>query len=430
MVHMRWTMFFTVSALATFLLGFGDQISIPQNESHYIHFGEDLVIDSKEYHMPGAPGIPGSSLFKPPNAERDYWPTKEWRTKTFAEVGLDPASIQNMEQYAFTRSSPESERQGIRTDGVVIIKDGYLVYEKYASEYNAEKRHLIWSASKSVTNAIFGVAVKDGFVRLDDPAYLDYSPLNREETHTITINHLLRMSSGLYSNEMYESSPLDSTVNAMLFSTGHQDMGAYAALQPVIAPPDTHWEYSSLTSTLLMAILKNKMEPRIYDAYPWKGLFDPIGMKSAVFEMDVSSTFVGSSYVHLTPRDMARFGFLFLNDGVWDGEQILAEDWVRYSTTVAPAMQTTKLTVDDLSEGTYGAQWWLNRSAPEWGIPIAFPDAPEDLFYASGHWGQAIFVIPSMDMVIAYTADNRDDSMDYNHFLKLILEGISDGRDS
>jgi len=332
-----------------------------------------------------------------------------------------------MEEYAFKRSSPEEDRIGIRTDGVVIIKDGYLVYERYASEYDASKRHLIWSASKSVTNAIFGVAVKDGYVQLDEPAYLDYAPLNREETHPITINHLLRMSSGLYSNEMYESSPLQSTVNNMLFSAGHLDMGAFAAEQPVVAPPDTQWEYSSLTSTLLMAILKDKIDTATYDDYPWTGLFDPIGIKSAVFERDVSGTFVGSSYVHITPRDMARFGFLFLNDGIWDGEQILAKDWVTYSTTVVPAMQTTKLTPEDLEGGTYGAQWWLNRSVPEWGIPIPFPDVPEDMFYASGHWGQAIFIILSLDMVIAYTADNRDDSMDYNQFLKLILEGVSTG---
>jgi CubicO group peptidase (beta-lactamase class C family) len=103
---------------------------------------------------------------------------------------------------------------------------------------------------------------------------------------------------------------------------------------------------------------------------------------------------------------------------------------VRYSTTVAPAMQTTQLDEATRKGGTYGALWWLNRAVPEWGLPRAFPDAPEDLFYADGHWGQSIFVIPSLDMVIAVTADNRDGSFDTNQFLKLLLQGVQAGRHS
>jgi CubicO group peptidase (beta-lactamase class C family) len=372
-------------------------------------------------------GPPGSSLFVPPPGKRDYWPTQEWRAKTLAEVGMDPAAIQQMEAYTFQRSGSEAERAGIRTDGVVIIKDGYLVYERYAGGFNADQRHLIWSCSKGVTNALIGIALKEGLIQVSDPVYRYYPPLDRSDTRTITFDHLLRMSSGLYTNESYEASPLKSTVNAMLFSAGHQDMGAYAAKQPVIAPPGSHWEYSSLTTTLIMAILKNTLDGKTYAEYPWTRLFDPLGMRSAVWERDVSGTFVGSSYVYLTPRDMARFGFLFLNDGVWEDQRLLPQDWVRYSTTVAPAMQTTKLSPQDRLGGSYGAEWWLNRAVPEWDIPRAFPDAPEDLFYANGHWGQTIFVIPSLDMVIAITADNRDDSFDTNHFLKLILDGVKAG---
>lgn len=371
-----------------------------------------------------AAAAPGSSLFAPPAVQRDYWPTREWRTKSPAEVGLNPAALKRMEAYAFRRTGAEAERLGIRTDGVVIIKDGYLVYERYAGGFNQDKRHLIWSCSKSVTNALYAIAVKEGRLKVSDRAYRYYPALAGGGHRGITIDHLLRMSSGLYTNESYEASPLRSTVNAMLFTTGHSDMAAYAASQPLEAAPGAKWEYSSPTSNLLMAMLKNTMDAATYRDYPWTRLFGPLGMRSAVWERDAAGTYVGSSYVYITPRDMARFGFLFLNDGIWEGTRLLPEGWVNYCTTVAPAMRTTPLSPKERAEGAYGAQWWLNRAVPEWNIPRAFPDAPEDLFYASGHWGQQIFVFPSLDMVIAITADNRDESFDDNHFLKLILEGL------
>jgi CubicO group peptidase (beta-lactamase class C family) len=277
---------------------------------------------------------------------------------------------------------------------------------------------------------MYGIVTRMGLLSLEDPVYRYYPALDRQDSRGITFDHLLHMSSGLYAKEGFESSPLGSTVNAMLFSLGHEDMGAYAARQTAIAEPNTRWEYSSLTSTLLMAILKNAMDLKTYQEFPWKQLFDRLGMHSAIWERDVSGTFVGSSYVYLTPRDMARFGFLFLNDGVWEGQRILSEGWVRYSTSVAPAMQTTQLSAKDLEEGSYGAQWWLNRAVPEWGIPSAFLDVPEDLFFADGHWGQEIFVIPSLDMVIAVTADDRDGATNWNHFLKLVLEGVEKGAGS
>ncbi len=367
------------------------------------------------------PEVPETSLYRPPAVDRSYWPTHEWLTKSPEEVGLDPAALGRMEAYAFPPAGSEVDPH---TDGVVIIKDGYLVYEKYAGVYGPHVRHIIWSASKSVTNAMYGVAVNRSLLKLSDPAYKYYPPLDRPQAREITLDDLLRMSSGLYTNEGFESSPFGSTVNTMLFSLGSKDMGAYAASQKITAKPGTHWEYSSPTSVLLMAILRNTMSADEYASFPWTGLFDRIGMRSAVWERDGAGTFVGSSYVYLTPRDMARFGYLFLNDGVWDGEQILPEDWVRYSTSVAPAMGTTELREDEIEEGSYGAQWWLNKAMPEWGIPSPFPDPPEDMFYASGHWGQAIFVIPSLDMVIVIVADDRDAVCDWNLFLKKILEGV------
>ena len=364
------------------------------------------------------------SPFRAPAKKRDYWPTKTWRVKAPAQLGMSAEALKKVEEYAFTRTGPESERKGIRTDGLVIIKDGYLVYEKYAGGFDKNKVHLTWSDGKSFVNALYGIAVKEGRLKVSDPAYKYWPSLKRGDHRKITIDHLLRMSSGLYANETYEASPLESTVTAMLFTTGRRDMAKYAADQDLEAAPGTFWEYSSPTPNLLMAMLKKTMTQREYDRYPWTRLFNKIGMKNVVWERDAAGTFVGSSYLYARPRDMAKFGYLFLNDGVWNGERILPKGWVSYSTTIAPAYYKTELTERQKTYGTYGAFWWLNQPIPEIGKGKTFPDAPDDTFAAQGHWGQFIYVIPSLDLVVAYTGDNREKVFSENTLLKLIIESI------
>ncbi len=370
-------------------------------------------------------GSSKKSIFKSPTAKRSYWPTKAWKTKKPDAAGMKSDKLKIMEKYAFTRPAPESERKGIRTDGVVIIKNGYLVYEKYAGGFTKDTLHITWSDSKSYVNALFGIAVKEKKLNIKDPAWKYWPSLNRGDHAKITIDMLLRMSSGLYSNETYEASPLKSTVNAMLFTSGHRDMAAYAAKQDLEYTPETRWEYASPTPNLLMAMLKKTMSTKEYDSYPWKKLFDVLGMKKVVWEKDAAGTFVGSSYVFSTPRDMARFGYLFLNDGNWENKRILPAGWVTYTTTVAPAYYTSKdLSEDEKDDPAYGALWWLNRDVPEMNKKRVYPDVPEDCFMAMGHWGQFIYVIPSLDLVVVYTGDNRDKTFDQNRFLKLIIESI------
>ncbi len=384
-----------------------------------------LLIDSPENADAESKGDSKKSIFKAPAAKRTYWPTRAWRAKKPEDTGMSSKKLQLMEKYAFTRLKPESERKGIRTDGVVIIKNGYLVYEKYAARFTKDTPHITWSDSKSYVNALYGIAVKEKRLKISHPAYRYWPSLKRGDHKKITIDMLLRMSSGLYSNETYEASPLKSTVNAMLFTSGHRDMAAYAARQDLEYRPGTRWEYASPTPNLLMAMLKKTMTAKEYDSYPWKKLFNVLGMKNVTWERDAAGTYVGSSYVFSRPRDMARFGYLFLNDGIWEGKRILPAGWVTYSTTIAPAYYTTRDLADDEKEdATYGALWWLNRDVPEVNKKRLYPDVPEDCFMAMGHWGQFIFVIPSLDMVVVYTGDNRDKSFKENTFLKLIIDSI------
>lgn len=204
-------------------------------------------------------------------------------------------------------------------------------------------------------------------------------------------------------------------------------MAAYAASQPLTAVPGENWEYSSLTTNLISGILRHALGDSVYTNFPWDELFTPLGIKNAVFERDLSGTYIASSYLYMTARDMLKFGYLYLNNGVWDGKKFFPDNWVVYTTTVAPAYIKTAIKCRLIDDLNYGALWWLNRGIPEMNIKAPLLDVPADLFAAIGHWDQFIFVIPSLDMVIAYTGDNRDsDVLNMNTMLKLIIDCFGD----
>lgn len=361
--------------------------------------------------------------------KRDYWPTDSWQKAAPEKFGINAGSLQHAVDYLFTTTGNEENRAGIRTDGLVIIKNGYIVSEKYARGYTATTPHYSWSVSKSFTSALIGIAEKQGLLSRDD-RLLEYYPdaSASEEKKKITIDHLLRMSSGLYWEEDYEYAPLKSSVVAMLYTAGTEDMASFAAAMPVDRKPGTHYLYSSGTTNILMGILKKVVPEDEYATYPWDVLFEPIGMQNVTWERDSSGTFVGSSYLHAPPRQLAKFAYLYLNDGMWDGERILPEGWVEYSTTVTPAFGY--MGDDDLYKEAYGAQWYPNAGRPGNKAERAWPAAPEDTFSAMGHWGQRIIVIPSYDLVIVRTADDRDSSYDQNRFLELLLAAMPERGES
>ncbi len=358
-----------------------------------------------------------------PTFRRDYWPTRGWRERPLPEDRWN-----ELEEYAFKRQGDEEERAGIRTDGVVVIKDGYLVYERYAAGYNQDTPHLTWSVSKSVLQALIGIAEKKGTLSIDDPVE-KYIPEGRKE-RSITLRHLLQMTSGLDANEGYESGPLKSTVIAMLYTRGRSDMARFCASLPARAEPGTYVYYSSCDTNILSGALKEALileqgkeeGQKAYSEYPWKELFDPLGMETAVWERDASGTFVGSSYLYASPRDMARFAFLYLNDGIWEGQRILPEYWLDFTRRVPRAYGSTAAYPG--WDALYTSQWYANTEIPELGLEAPWPSAPRDTFAASGHWGQMIFIIPSLDMIIVRMGDDRDYSFDKDRFLSLILKAV------
>ena len=342
-----------------------------------------------------------------PVPERDAWPTEGWPTASPADVGLDADALAKLDAYAFARNGDDDDRHGQRTNALVIVKDGRLVYERYARTTTPDTPLLTWSVSKSVGNSLIGAAVHEGLIDVNAPAARYYPPMDRPGLRDVRVTDLLRMSSGIAWAETYETSPIFSDVMAMLYTRGRHDMPAFVASHPLAHPPGTSWSYSSGDANLLMAVLRGAVGEDRYADYPWTALFDPIGMEHVAFERDAGGTFVGSSYVYAPALATAKWAWLHLNDGVWDGRRVLAEGWVRYTTTMAPAFYTTPVGLDHYTDNP-GAQLYLNKGDPARDLPPPWPSLPDDAFGASGHWGKGVWIIPSWDMVVVRMGDDRE----------------------
>ncbi len=284
---------------------------------------------------------------------------------------------------------------------MVIYKD-VPVAEAYKPGFGPKTRFLSWSMAKSFMNAFVGVLVREGRMDINDPAAIDEwknDPRNR-----ISVNDLMQMQSGLKWNEDYGNR---SDVTVMLHCK--EDMSRYAYEQPARSAPGTKWYYSSGSANIVSHLVRKEFpDDSAYYDFAHDSLFEKIGIEDAVFEVDGEGMFVGSSYLYLTARDYARFGLLYLNDGVILGNRMLPEGWVRYTVTPASA-----------SDGKYGSLFWLNRSK-------RYPSAPGDMFSCEGHDGQMIFIIPSKELVVVELgySPKPNGEMDFDSLLRDILMTI------
>lgn len=312
---------------------------------------------------------------------------------------------------AFAEPDPEKKKL---TRAVIVVHDGKLVGERYAPGFDKNMPLLGWSMSKSVTNALVGILVRQGKLRIREPAPVPEWQKAGDPRKSITLDQLMRMSSGLKFDETYE--PLHD-VTDMLYRS--YDFAAYAAEKPLDTEPDGKWVYSSGTANIIARIVRHAAEknyPRYYD-FLRKELFEKVDMHSAVAEPDPSGTFVGSSYMFATPRDWARFGFLYLQDGVWGEERILPEGWVKYSTTPTPKAP----------QGQYGALFWLNAGTEANPKDRPWPSAPTDTFSARGYQEQYVVIIPSKKLVIVrFGATSVRAAWDMDDFISRVTAAIPD----
>ncbi|MCC5887548.1 MAG: serine hydrolase [Gammaproteobacteria bacterium] len=334
-----------------------------------------------------------------PDLDAQPWPTGDQLPDELPS-GVDHAALEALLDAAFI-SAGESAT-GTRALG--IVWQGQLIAERYAPGFDRHMPLTGWSMTKSLTSALIGLRMGDGVLDLHEPAPVPEWQGRDDPRRHITLDQLLRASSGLEFAEVYGS--LKSDAVQMLFGPHGGDMGGFAAGKPLIAEPDTLWNYSSGTTNLLQRILRDSFDSlEAYHAYVRERLLYPIGMTRTTIAPDASGTLVGSSFGYATARDWLRFGLLFLNDGVWEDERLLPEDWVAYSVTPTLA--------DPL--GRYGAQWWLNAGPSDRPEARPWPRLPRETYRASGFEGQYLTVVPSHDLVVirlGYTPDRSRWAMD------------------
>jgi CubicO group peptidase (beta-lactamase class C family) len=320
-----------------------------------------------------------------------------------AEKPLDEAALQavaakpgiSREKLARAVDDLFADDEAGETRAVVVSYGGRVVAERYGPGFARDTRLTGWSMSKTITGVLIGLLVADGRLRLDESVPIPAWQRSGDPRGEITLRQLLQMRSGL---RHAESAPrrAESDQVRMLFTDGRDNMAAYAEAQPLEAEPGRKWAYSSATSVILADIAARVLAEGADPArrrqavadYLNARLFVPLGMTSMVPEFDAAGTFIGSSMVHGTARDWARFGEFLRAGGAVAGAQILPRGWVEFMTAPSPR------------NPGYGAQLWLNRPQVD-GETVLLPGrAPQSLFGAVGHAGQYVLVSPGQKLTV------------------------------
>jgi CubicO group peptidase (beta-lactamase class C family) len=293
---------------------------------------------------------------------------------------------------ALDRAFAEPDQPPMRaTKTVVVVKDGRVVAERYADGYGIDTPVLGFSATKSVISALTGILVRKGALTLEQPAPVAAWQGADDPRHAITVDHLLRHTAGLAIGSSLEASlgAAFEPVNRMKFT--ESDMARYAESIELATPPGSAWNYNDGNFIILSHLIRNAAGGRAADVvrFARQELFGPLGMRNVTIEFDASGNPEGSSQMLASARDWARFGKLYLNDGVAGGKRILPEDWVKYSASPTPNGWVG-----------YGAGFWTNLG-DSFGANYRVEHGwPRDAFFAKGTIGQYVIIIPSERLVI------------------------------
>jgi CubicO group peptidase (beta-lactamase class C family) len=331
--------------------------------------------------MPQSTPLDEKLLPLPPQLDGVAWPTQAW-PRAELDPRADRPALETLLDRAFSRPEPDGLE---RTHAVVIVQHGAIVAERYAHDVDPDDAFPSWSIAKSITNSLVGILVRQGRLDVSQPIPVKEWEASDPRSR-ITIDQMLRMVDGLRFREAEDLGggniryypPEESDVIPMLFGSGKKDVAAFASTLPYVAEPESRWNYNSGASNLLSRLVSQTIGGGREEmlAFMRRELFDRLGMTTATPRFDEAGTFIGSSHCACSARDFARFGTLYLRDGIWEDERILPEGWVDYSRTAS--LQ---------SDGLYGAHFWV--------IPGSL-----GLFQCSGAWGQRILISPKLDLVV------------------------------
>ena len=355
---------------------------------------ESRAVHRPPYGCVNATGTPPESLGKAP----EKVPAAPASHATAVVEPSDPRLRAALDR-AF-EESPNRRRRN--THAVVVMQRERIVAERYADGIGVDTPLAGWSATKSATNALLGILVRQGRLDMHAPAPIAAWSDPADPRHAITPDQLLRMNSGLdVGQSLHDVSAFDPAAR-MLFV--ERDMAAFAASRPLAHAPGTHWNYADPNTLLLSRIVRDLAggSPESTRAFIQRELFDKLGMQHATLEFDASGTPIGSSHLWASARDWARLGLLYLTDGMVGGERLLPEGWVAYSATQTPGAEYVG----------YGAGFWTNRGGGYGASYRTAAGMPADAFMARGSYGQYVVIVPSRQLVVvrlgpAWTA--RDD---------------------
>ncbi|MDE2806432.1 MAG: serine hydrolase [Gemmatimonadota bacterium] len=310
------------------------------------------------------------------------WPDGDLVEDRPLPAGIDAAALQDASDWAFDRESPEQV-----TLSLIVVHNGRIIHERYAPGVSMSTKTRTWSTAKSIAVTLIGMLVDEGKLALDDPLPFDWLPDNAGSAETdprrrITLRHVLNMSSGLY--------PVDSwgmeyaTGSGFSYWAGASSVDG-ARNRSLMRQPGTFWDYENYDTLLGVYAMKLMIgDAQAYLEFPRKRLLDKLGMRSTLLSTDRFGDFILSSQVYTTARDLARFGMLYAQNGVWKGERLVSEEWIDFARTPAPATSE--------SGNFYGGQFWL--------VPDDRTDVPSDAYSTAGNRGQFVVVVPSHDVVI------------------------------
>ncbi len=337
-----------------------------------------VLAKQQAWYTPGYGCTLGESRPALPAPARFEASANPFRSTAAAATPAPTPAVARALAAAFGDDLDEAGRRRLGTRAVVVVRDGRIVAERYADGFGPWIPQLGWSMAKSVTSLMTGRLVHEGKVSVTDD---HLRPEWTDQRAGITIDHLLRMTSGLDWDETYD---LGTPITEMLYR--QPDMAAYVASRPSAYAPGTYQQYSSGSTNLLCGVLRQRAGAGA--ELPRELIFAPLGLASAVLEPDATGTPVCSSYLWAGPRDWAAIGQFALQDGLWQGRRLLPGGWMRRTTTVLPG---------EGEESGYAAGWWVNR------LPngdLVEPRLPADAYWAAGHDGQRLYVVPSARLVV------------------------------
>ena len=342
--------------------------------------GLGCVIMAPDQTWDDIDGLPKLDLAPPPGDPAAIaWPDGDLVEDRALPPGVDAGALQAASDWAFDRESPEQA-----TLSLLVVHGGRIVHERYAPGVDMSTRTRTWSTAKSIAVTLIGILADQGRLDLDAPLGFDWLPRaaspETDPRAAITLRHVLNMSSGL---DPVDNRRLEyATGSGMAYWAGASSVEG-ARRRALIRQPGANWDYENYDTLLGVYAMKLALGDD-YLTFPRQALLDRIGMRNTLLSVDRFGDFILSSQVYTNARDLARFGLLYLNGGIWNGERILSEEWIDFARTPAPSTAERG--------NFYGGQWWL--------VPDDRGDVPADAYSTAGNRGQFVVVVPTHDLVI------------------------------